>query len=111
MPRCRRWSTPFFKVRLTDGQTANLTLLKAPLAPARRTIGGKPPGDLHNEKFSLIFSGPKDVLLASAIHELEHQNLGRLEMHLGQIGTLATDGLRYEAVFNQPVTSMNHYTV
>jgi hypothetical protein len=94
-----------FKVRRADGQVVNLTLLKAPLAPPRRTIGDKPPGDLNHEKFSLVFRGPKDVLLASAIHQFEHRNLGRFEMHIGPVGTPGADGLRYEAVFNQPVSA------
>jgi len=94
-----------FKVRRADGQVVNLTLLKAPLARPRRTIGNKPPVDLNHEKFSLIFSGPKDVLLASAIHQFEHRELGRFEMHLGPIGMPGADGLRYESVFNQPVSA------
>lgn len=93
-----------FKVRLDDGQVVNLTLLKAPLAQTRTAVGRKPPGDANHEKFSLIFSGPKDGLLASAIHRFEHRELGRFEMHLGQIGMPGADGLRYEAVFNRPVS-------
>jgi hypothetical protein len=93
-----------FKIRLADGKTANLTLLKAPVAPPCRMSGNKPPLDLNHEKFSLVFSGPTDVAIDSAIHQLEHEKLGRLEMHLGPIGTPGADGLRYEAVFNQPAT-------
>ncbi len=95
-----------FKVRLDSGQVVNLTLLKAPLVmPPRTAVGRKPPGDVNHEKFSLIFSGPKDGLLASAIHQIEHPELGRFEMHLGPIGMPGADGLRYEAVFNQPVSA------
>jgi hypothetical protein len=80
-----------------------LKLLKAPVAPPTPARPGhRPPGDAGNEKFSLIFSGPKEALLASAIHQFEHRHLGRFEMYIGQIGARDTDGVRYEAVFNQP---------
>ena len=99
----REVHTPF-RVRLAPGRTVKLTLLKAPLArPTPATRGGPPPGDAGNEKFSLIFSGPKDALLASAIHKFEHGQLGRFEMYIGQIGTEDTECVRYEAGFNRPV--------
>jgi hypothetical protein len=92
-----------FRVRLSVGQVVELKLLKAPVAPPTPARPGhRPPGDAGNEKFSLIFSGPKEALLASAIHQFEHRHLGRFEMYIGQIGARDTDGVRYEAVFNQP---------
>lgn len=92
-----------FRVRLSPGQIVELKLLKAPLAPPTPARPGRrPPGDAGNEKFSLIFSGPKEALLASAIHQFEHRHLGRLEMYIGQIGAQRADEVRYEAVFNQP---------
>lgn len=95
-----------FRVRLSPRQTVELKLLKARLAPPTPARpGGRPPGDAGNEKFSLIFSGPKEALLASAIHQFEHRRLGRFEMYIGQIGPQHTDGVRYEAVFNQPAAS------
>lgn len=94
-----------FKVVLADGQEVKLTLLKAPIAPTRRAAGRQVPMDLNHEKFSLIFSGPKETRLDSAIHQFEHRELGQFEMHIGQIGMPGEDGLRYEAVFNQPVAA------
>lgn len=92
-----------FRVRLSSGQVVKLKLLKAPLAPPTPTTQGRrPPGDAGHQKFSLIFSGPEDALLASAIHRFEHGQLGRFEMYIGQIGTSEADEVRYEAVFNQP---------
>jgi hypothetical protein len=91
-----------FRVHLSPGQVVELKLLKARLTPPTHTMpGSRPPGDAGNEKFSLIFSGPKETLLASAIHQFEHRHLGRFEMYIGQIG-MPADGVRYEAVFNQP---------
>lgn len=92
-----------FRVRISSREVVRLTLLKAPLAQPTPTRPGKPlPGDAGYEKFSLIFSGPKDALLASAIHPFEHDQLGRFEMFIGQIGRPDADRVRYEAGFNRP---------
>lgn len=92
-----------FRVHPQSGQPVALTLLKAPLAPAIHSAPSRPPApDADNEKFSLIFSGPKDVVLASAIHLFEHDQLGRFEMYVGQIGTLDPHSHHYETVFNRP---------
>ena len=92
-----------FRVRLSPRQVVELKLLKARVAPPTPALPGRrPPGDAGNEKFSLIFNGPKEVLLASAIHQFEHGHLGRFEMYIGQIGAPDTDSVRYEAVFNYP---------
>ena len=92
-----------FHVWVSPGQVVELTLLKTPVARPTPARPGKPlPGDAGHEKFSLIFSGPKDDLLAPAIHQFEHAELGRFEMFIGQIGTLAAGSVRYEASFNRP---------
>lgn len=92
-----------FQARLSPQQSVGLKLLQARRAPsAPAAPGRRPPADAGNEKFSLIFSGPKDALLDSAIHQFEHPQLGRFEMHIGQIGRPDADSVRYEAVFNQP---------
>jgi hypothetical protein len=91
-----------FRVRLSTFQTVELKLLKAPLAPPTLvTPGSRLPGDAGYEKFSLIFVGEKHTLLPSAIHHFEHDELGRFEMYVGQIGT-TDDDVRYEAGFNRP---------
>lgn len=98
-------NTPF-RVRLSPREVVELTLLKALVTPSTPLRPGhRPPVDAGNERFSLIFSGPKEVLLASAIHQFEHRHLGRFEMYIGQIGAPDTDSVRYEAVFNQPAPS------
>jgi hypothetical protein len=95
-------NTPF-RVRLSPRQVVELKLLKARMTPPTPALPGRrPPGDAGNEKFSLIFSGPKEALLASAIHQFEHPHLGRFELYIGQIGAPDTDSVRYEAVFNHP---------
>lgn len=92
-----------FRVQLAPRQVVELRLLKAPLArPSSTRPGRRPPGDAGNEKFSLVFSGPQDRLIAPGIHQFEHAALGRFEMYLGQIGTQDPHRVRYETVFNRP---------
>lgn len=51
--------------------------------------------------FSLEFRGPNEPLLEQAIHSLEHDGLGRLELFLVPLGPdPETDRMRYEAIFN-----------
>jgi hypothetical protein len=94
-----------FRVRHSSDQPIELRLVKArratlcPMSPGRR-----PPADAAHDKFSLIFIGPQDRPLPSAVHQLEHARLGRLQMHFGEIGARESGGVRYEAVFNQPRT-------
>jgi hypothetical protein len=93
-----------FRVRLSTLRAVELKLLKAPLVPPTpMTLGRRLPGDARNEKFSLIFSGPEQTLLPSAIHRFEHEQLGRFEMYIGQIGKQDSESIRYETVFNRPV--------
>jgi len=92
-----------FRVRVSPRQMVSLKLLKAPLARPTPVRPGKPlPGDAGYEKFSLIFSGPNEVLLAAAIHPFEHAALGRFEMFISPVGTPQADGVRYQAGFNRP---------
>ena len=96
-----------FRVRLSCGAAVDLKLLKAPLASPKRVTQGRPlAGDAGYEKFSLIFSGPKNALLPSVIHYFEHEELGRFEMYLGQIGTINNEDVRYEAGFNRPAPAV-----
>jgi hypothetical protein len=50
--------------------------------------------------FSLVFQGPRDVVLPQRIYLLEHDTLGRFELFLVPIGPDADGaGMHYEAVF------------
>src|ERR1700744_1450663 len=90
-----------FQVRLSPRQAVELTLLKTPLSTSRLAPAlTRPAFDFHHEKFSLIFSGPKDELIPPGIHRFEHEQLGRFEMYIGRVGTLDPARVRYEAVFN-----------
>jgi hypothetical protein len=99
-----------FRVRLSPTRVVELTLLNAPLArPAPRTAGRRPRPDAGNERFSLVFVGPGDALLDSAIHQVEHDRLGCFEMYLGSIGPRDGTQVRYQAVFNRPVPAPIRY--
>jgi hypothetical protein len=92
-----------FRVYAPSGSVVKLKLLKAPLAsPSPVLPGRRPPMDAGNEKFSLVFSGPRDELLPAAIHLFEHDELGRFNMYLGQIGLQDSGWVRYQSVFNRP---------
>jgi hypothetical protein len=92
-----------FRVRFSPHQGIDLRLIKARLTPRPPIVPGRrPPVDADNEKFSLVFSGPRSSPLSAAIHVFEHPQLGRFEMYFGEIGIRDDDGVRYEAVFNQP---------
>jgi hypothetical protein len=94
--------TPF-RVCTPSGRRIELTLLKAPLtAPSPLVPGRRPAADAANEKFSLVFSGPRDALLPAAIHPFEHDELGRFSMYIGPIGPQDSDRVRYQSVFNRP---------
>jgi hypothetical protein len=99
-----------FRVCLSPRQVVELKLIKAPLAPPTPVKpGGRLPGDAGNEKFSLIFSGLKDEFIPDAIHRVEHGQLGRFDMYIGQIGARDTDQSRYETVFNRPAPTASRF--
>jgi hypothetical protein len=95
-----------FRVRLPSGQAVQIKLVRASeAAPTPPVPCGGSAGDAGNEKFSLLFSGPKETPLPSAIHRFEHDQLGRFEMYIEQVGAPDVADERYEAVFNRPAPS------
>lgn len=92
-----------FRVRLASGGWVRLKLIQARLAPPFRGCAGCPEAaNAGQERFSLLFSGPPEAALASALYAFEHAQLGRFDMYIGEIGMRDTARVRYEAVFNQP---------
>jgi hypothetical protein len=101
-----------FRVRLAPARSVEIKLLRVRLAPQTRLISSRrPSADADNEKFSLIFSGPKHASLEPVIHCFEHAELGRFELHLGQIGAGHDSEIRYEAVFNRPAQIASRKTL
>jgi hypothetical protein len=54
----------------------------------------------RQERFSLVFRGPRDRLLQQGMYELQHRHLGALALFLVPVGR-DHEGLYYEAVFNR----------
>lgn len=77
-------NTPF-RARPAGGAQVALLLLRARVSPAH---------------FSLVFGGPAEPILPAAIHSFEHDEMGRFEMYIGEIGLRAASGARYEAIFS-----------
>lgn len=82
-----------FRVAAADGDTLDLTLAEATLAPE----GHSAPGS--RAAFSLIFHGPVDRYAPQGIWRLEHPEVGRLDVFLVPLGP-AEDVMRYQAVFS-----------
>ena len=51
------------------------------------------------ERFSLLFEGPGDLLLAQQTLQLKHEQMGEVSLFLVPLGR-EENGVRYEAVFN-----------
>jgi hypothetical protein len=48
--------------------------------------------------FSLIFHGPREVILPQQIYQMEHATLGMFELFIVPLG-VDQQGVRYEAIF------------
>jgi hypothetical protein len=95
-----------FRVHVSTGMAIDIELLEAPWNGATGLEAGtRAPADACNERFSLIFSGPGNRLIDSAIHRFEHPLLGKFEMYIGEFGPRGGKTVRYEAVFNRPATA------
>ncbi|MDV3348304.1 hypothetical protein D0962_21895 [Leptolyngbyaceae cyanobacterium CCMR0082] len=53
----------------------------------------------RSESFSLLFKGPSDVVLPQKLYSMNHSDLGDLSIFLVPVAG-ASDGIRYEAIFN-----------
>lgn len=60
--------------------------------------------EAQNEKFSLIFSGPKSPLLAQRIYRFEHPQIGWFAIFIVPILTREPDQQRYQAIFDRPAS-------
>jgi hypothetical protein len=92
-----------FWVRVSACRSVKIKLISAPLSAPDALAADSPlPADAGNERFSLIFTGPGDRLIESAIHRFEHPLLGKFDMYIGQFGLRCGKIVRYESVFNRP---------
>ena len=77
-----------FGIARADGSRVKLRLIEARALPSR------------GEAFSLLFQGSDGTALESAIHRLEHPELGAVELFLGPVGP-ALGRREFEAVVNR----------
>lgn len=73
------------------GREWRLTLTSVSTLPSQHPGMRKP--------FSLIFTGPPDIILPQHIYHLDHPSMGRLDIFIVPIGRDA-EGTQYEAVFS-----------
>lgn len=98
----REWLHTRFQVHW-DGQTVDLELTDAMLAPPHPTAPAAPAW----ESFSLCFAGPSVPCLGQEICHLKSDLAGEFDLFLVPLGP-AGGRMRYQAVFNrllQPPTS------
>lgn len=83
------------------------------LVEARPTLTRSKPNlpDAAFEKFSLLFRGPQDRRLVSAIHRFEHPSLGCFNLFIVPILARDQTHAYYEAVFNRPTAGPMALTV
>ena len=81
-----------FKITASDGDTIELTLAEANLAPESYAAPG------HRAPFSLIFHGPLTPFAPQATWPIEHPDLEGLELFLVPIGPEG-EAMGYQAVF------------
>jgi hypothetical protein len=62
--------------------------------------GQQPPAAARQERFSIVFRGPRDKRLQQGIYQMQHDQLGALDLFLVPVGQ-DQDGVYYEAVFNR----------
>ena len=82
-----------FTIAAPDGDTLELTLAEASLAPEGHGMPGR------RAPFSLIFHGPASPYAPQGTWALEHADLEGLELFLVPLGPEG-DVMRYQAVFS-----------
>ena len=82
-----------FRVKVSAPRPIELELVEV------KGYAASPTDQKGMERFSLLFNGPGDLQLPQGTYQLEHEQLGSLDIFLGAI---ARDqrGFTYEAVFN-----------
>ena len=80
------------KFRVTAEEPIELELTEV------KSYVGKENEQSGMERFSLFFTGP-DRYLPQHVYQIEHEQMGALELFLVPVGKL-DNGFRYEAVFN-----------
>jgi hypothetical protein len=90
-----------FVVHRASGPSVKLALIHVEaLAPHKSAPTNAE--DAQNEKFSLVFAGPRNLPLGQDTYTFEHSGLGDFEMFIATIGVNDSKRYYYEATFNRP---------
>ena len=92
-----------FEVAPEGGRKVTLKLVEAQ-ATARKSSSraARRGGDEGNEKFSLIFRGPRNQLLAQDTYRFRHAQLGELRLFIVPVLSRNQRHYVYQAIFNRP---------
>jgi hypothetical protein len=91
-----------FTISQKSAATAALKLVEAKLTPSVYPVA-QHAEDAKNEKFFLMFCGPKHPALTQDTHIFEHADLGRFQMFIVPVRTKDSRRTYYQAIFNRPV--------
>lgn len=92
-----------FEVIHEDGSIVTLKLIEAREA-VRRSLSksARRASDAGNEKFSLVFKGPRNQLLPQETYRFRHTALGELRLFIVPVLSKNQRHYVYEAIFNRP---------
>jgi hypothetical protein len=90
-----------FKLVQNSGATVSLKLVEAKLTPPLRSLAHGAE-DARNEKFSLLFTGPKEPAQAQDTYFFEHAGIGRFAMFIVPVRFGDSNRAWYQAIFNRP---------
>ena len=91
-----------FMVTHPSAVPVKLQLVEASITPSVHPFAHRA-GDARNEKFSLLFRGPKAAVLPQDTYQFEHSETGRFELFIVPVGGRDSGWICYQAVFNRPV--------
>lgn len=80
-----------FRVHPDESTIVEVELIEA-------TDAGSTP---RQERFSLIFRGPREPFLPQSMYRMEHDRMETLDLFLVPVANDEEDGFQYEAVFNR----------
>jgi hypothetical protein len=89
--------TPF-RILQSSIPVVNVKLVE--VAERSAANGGHPGPTTRQERFSIVFHGPRERLLQQGLYQVQHDQLGDLELFLVPVGQDQTS-IYYEAVFNR----------
>jgi hypothetical protein len=90
-----------FVVRSAAGPSVKLALIHVEALTPHKSAPANAE-DAQNEKFSLVFAGPRNQPLGQDTYTFEHSGLGEFEMFIANIGVDDSKRYYYEATFNRP---------